>query len=267
VNQPIVNPIPSPAEPSAPAAPAPETIIVTPPVDEQRFTVADLERVRQQEKEKLYGRLSKADERTAAVEVELKRLQDEAAGREAAAEAEKVREAQAAEEQEKARREAEMTARELLEARSKEWESRFANLERERETERATLAKEAEFAHLAAYVQERLAQERDAKSIAPELADLVTGNSREEVDASIELMKTKTNAIFESIQQAQVAQRAQMRGTAPTGFTAQGPLDNESGSRQLTPDQIKNMPMHEYRKYRAQLLGAAGEAGSRGLFD
>jgi DNA polymerase III alpha subunit (gram-positive type) len=266
VNQPVVNPEPTPTDPTTPAAPAP-TITVTPPAGEQRFTAADLERVRQQEKDKLYARLTKADERTAAVEAELTRLQEEAAGREAAAEAERTSEAQAAQEREKAQREAEMTARELLEARSKEWEGRFANLERERETERATLAKEAEFARLSAYVQERLAQEREAKAIAPELADLVTGNTREEIDASIEMLKAKTEAIFQSVQQAQVAQRSQMRGTAPTGFTAQGPLDNESGSRQLTPDQIKNMPMGEYRKYRSQLLGAASEAGSRGLFD
>jgi colicin import membrane protein len=266
VNTSVENPDPTPTDPT-PSTPAPESITVTPPADDQRFTTADLERVRQQEKDKLYSRLSKADERTAAVEAELKRFKDEAAGRDAAAEAEKAREAQAAQERAKVEREAEMTARELLEARSKEWEGRFANLERERETERATLAKEAEFARLSAYVQERLAQEREAKTIAPELADLVAGNTREEIDASIEMLKAKTEAIFQSVQQAQVAQRSQMRGTAPTGFTAQGPLDNESGSRQLTPDQIKNMPMNEYRKYRSQLLGAASEAGSRGLFD
>ncbi|KJK55351.1 hypothetical protein [Saccharothrix sp. ST-888] len=255
---------PNTADPSATAG---ETFLLTPPASEQRFTTADIERVRQEEKEKLYGRLNKADERAAAVEAELQRMKDEATAREAAADADRAREAQDQGLREKAEREAEMSARDLLEARSREWEQRFEVLQRERETERATLAKETEFAQLAAYTQERLAQEREARSIAPELVDLVAGNSREEVDASIELLKAKTESILQSVQQAQVAQRAQMRGTAPTGFTGHGPLDNESGARQYTPEQIKNMPMHEYKKYRSQLLGAAAsEAGNRGLF-
>ncbi|MFI9271886.1 hypothetical protein ACIGXM_14365 [Kitasatospora sp. NPDC052896] len=266
MNNPVVQD-PNSQTPAAEPA-AEETFVLTPPspsAGEQRFTTADLERVRQEEKAKLYARITKADERAAAVEAELKQIRNDAATRETAAEADRARQAEEQAQRQKAEQEAELTARELLEARSKEWESRFETLQREREVERAALAKEAEFAQLAAYTQERLAQERS--TIAPELVDLVNGNSREEIDASIATLKAKTEAILQSVQQAQVAQRSQMRGTAPTGFTAHGPLDSDGGARQYTPEQIKNMPMSEFKKYRSQLLGAASEAGNRGLFD
>ncbi|MGW1261200.1 hypothetical protein ACWD7Y_04465 [Streptomyces drozdowiczii] len=227
-----------------------------------RFTAADLERVRQEEKDKLYSRLTKVDERSEALEAELKQLREERQAREA----EEAQRQKAEEDAAKAKAESEMSAKKLLEERSSEWEERFKRIEREREQERAALAKESEYNKLRAYIQERAGAERD--TIAPELVDLISGNTPEEVDASVQMLKDKTAQIFQSVQSAQETARSQMRGVAATGYTGNGPTDGDGGSRQLSADDIKNMPMAEFAKYRSQLLGAsAKQNNNRGLFD
>ncbi|MEU1552155.1 hypothetical protein ABZ517_05460 [Streptomyces scabiei] len=233
-----------------------------PPAQGRTFSAAELERARQEEKDKLYSRMQKGDERLQALEAELKALREERESREQA-EAER----QAAEEKTaKERAEAEMSAKRLVEERSTEWEQKFADLQAEREQERAALAKEAEYNALRAYIQERVNVERN--SIAPELVDLVSGNTREEVDASIEMLRAKTDAIFQSVTTAQQQARSQMRGVSTTGYTGNGPTDGDAGARQLSAEDIKNMPMSEYSRYRSQLLGAAANTSSnRGLFD
>ncbi|WNI17633.1 hypothetical protein [Actinacidiphila sp. ITFR-21] len=229
---------------------------------ETRFTAADLERVRQEEKDKLYSRLTKVDERSEALEAELKRLREDRQAREA----EEAQRQQAEQDAAKTKAESEMSAKRLLEERSSEWERKFAELQKEREQERAALAKESEYNALRAYIQERAGAERD--HIAPELVDLIAGNSQEEVDASIELLKNKTSQIFQSVQSAQEAARSQMRGVAATGYTGNGPTDGEAGTRTLSAEDIKNMPMSEFAKYRSQLLGAAAnQSNNRGMFD
>ncbi|MFC9505417.1 hypothetical protein [Streptomyces sp. NPDC057002] len=233
-----------------------------PPAQGRTFTAEDIAKARQEEKDKLYSRLTKGDERLQALEAELTTLREEREAREKAEADRQTAEEQAAKE----KAEAEMSARKLVEERSTEWEQKFAELQREREQERAALAKEAEFNRLRAYIQERLTAE--SNSIAPELRDLVAGNTPEEVDQSIEMLKAKTDAIFQSVQQAQQTARSQMRGVASTGYTGNGPTDGDAGARQLSVDDIKNMPMSEFAKYRSQLLGAAANNSSnRGLFD
>jgi hypothetical protein len=210
-----------------------------------RFTAADLERVRQEEKDKLYSRLQKSDERFSSMETELSTLRQE---REARLAQQKTEDEQAEQ-----KRLAELTAKQLLDETRASFEEKFANLQQERELERAALEKEAEYNRLKAYAQERVSASRD--EIAPELLDLVNGNTQEEIDASIETLKAKTQAILDGVRQGQEQTRSQMRGVQPTGFTGMGPLDNESGQRNLSADQIKNMSMAEYERYRAQLIG------------
>ncbi|MFH9731863.1 hypothetical protein [Streptomyces sp. NPDC017260] len=263
---------PPPAHPGSGAqANADGTVTVRgedrPPAEKQAeggrtFTAADLEKVRQEEKDKLYSRLSKGDERLQSLEAELKAVREERESHERT-EAER----QAAEEQAaKEKAEADMSAKRLVEERSTEWEQKFERLQQEREQEKAAYAKEAEFNRLRAYIQERINSESD--SIAPELRDLVTGNTPEEVDQSIEMLKSKTDQIFQSMQTAQQAARSQMRGVSSTGYTGNGPTDQDGGARQLSVEDIKNMPMSEFARYRSQLLGsAANNSSNRGLFD
>ncbi|WP_326745308.1 hypothetical protein [Streptomyces sp. NBC_01760] len=271
-NGPQETPTGNPGGPATGTAVTPEgTVTVQEPAKEPpaqpagrdaRFTAADLERVRQEEKDKLYSRLSKVDERSEALEAELQTLRKQRQAREA----EEAQRKQAAEDAAKAKSESEMSAKRLLEERSSEWERKFSELQQEREQERATLAKESEYNKLRAYIQERAGAER--ANIAPELVDLIAGNTPEEVDASIEVLKDKTSQIFQSVQSAQETARSQMRGVAATGYTGNGPTDSESGSRQLSAEDIKNMSMPEFAKYRSQLLGAASKQSSnRGLFD
>lgn len=230
--------------------------------DGKAFSAEDIARARQEEKDKLYGRLNKDTERLTSLEAELAALRAEREQREKD-EAERLAAEEAAAKQ---KAEADMSAKKLLEERSTEWERRFEEIQKEREQERAALAKEAEYNALRAYVQERVGAERN--NIAPELVDLVQGNSQEEIDASIELLKAKTNQLVESMQQAQQTARSQMRGVSATGYTGNGPTDQDAGNRQLSADDIKNMPMSEFAKYRSQLLGAASNQNSnRGLFD
>lgn len=254
-----MGPTPEDLNPTPPAPPtgSPQTITVVepqappaaPPQTEGRFSAADLERARTEEKEKLYTRLNKSEERFSAMESELTALRQEREQRQSVTEAEANAQAEA----DQKKRESELSAKKLLEETRADFESRFAALQSEREVEKAALEKEAEFNRLRGYAQEKVAAARD--EIAPELLDLVSGNSQEEIDASIELLKAKTTAILENVQQGQQQIRSTMRGVQPTGFTGLGPMDNESGLRHLSANDIKNMSMTEYQRYRAQLIG------------
>lgn len=263
----------APTTPDAPQQPpAPETFTVTePPAEDNpparprdsqgRFTAEQIQAARREEKDKLYGRLQEADAERKALLAELEAFRTERENRQAAeAKAREEAEAEA-----KAKREAEMSAKSLLEQRTQEWEERWAQAEAERQREREIAQREIEYNRLRAYIQEKVTTERD--NIAPELLDLVTGNTQEEVDASINLLKDKTAAILANVQSAQQARRSQMRGVGTGGYTTQGPMDNESGTRNLSAADIKNMSMQEYAKYRDQLLGAASDSyRQRGLF-
>lgn len=220
-----------------------------------------IERARTQEKEKLYGRITERDERLAAMEGELATLKAE---REAKAAAEAQAQTALAE-AERLKQIAETSAKDLVLQQRAEWEQKFADLQAEREREREQLAKEAEFNNLRAYIQEQVRVNSD--DIAPQLLDLVTGNSVEEVNESIETMKAKTAEILDSVRAAQVQQRSQMRGVSATSIPGAA-LDDAAGSRNLTAQDIKNMSMSEYAKYRKQLIGATNSTGNnRGLFD
>lgn len=220
-----------------------------------------IERARQQEREKLYGRLSDSDARLAAMDAELKTLKEEREARlklEAEAEAARV-------EAEKQKELKETSAKELLVRQQEEWNKRFSDLQAEREVERETLRKEAEFNALRAYTQERVRE--SANDIDPRLIEFIKGNTEDEINASVEAMKAKTAEIFSEIQEAQVHQRSQMRGVSPTAIPGAA-IDDGSAIRTLTAQDVKNMTMAEYGKYRKQLLGAAASTNkNRGLFD
>lgn len=218
------------------------------------FDEAALNKARQDERDKLYGRLTEQGET-------LKSMQDELAAMKAerAAEVEAVQAAKAqAEAAQKARAEAEMSAKDFVKQEAERWQTQLAEMERQRAEERAIFEKERAFNELRAYTQAQVAANRD--QIAPELLDLVTGNTPEEVDASLETMRTKTAAILEGIAGAQAqARQASLRGVSATGRPNIGPMDTDPGSRTLTPKDISEMSMAEYASYRQHLLAAASD--------
>jgi len=250
-----------------PPAPQPEPVTQPPappaPPAGTYFTPEQVEAFRRQERDKLYPELAKRDEL-------LKQLQEQvdslAREREEILRQEEERR-KAEEEAARKAREDEMSARQLVEEQRAEFERRFAELEAQRAAERAALEKEKEFAALQAYIQRRVREESEAQTIAPELIDLVTGNSQEEVEASIERLREKTRAIVENMQAAasQMVPPAPPRGVSPSGYAATGPMEMHSENRVVTPEEIKAMSMQEYAEFR-QKIGLANSSQGHGLF-
>ncbi len=223
----------------------------------QTFTVEDINKVREQEKNKLYPEIDRLKE-------ELKSVQDTLSAK-AQAEAEARA---AAEEEARLKAEAEMDVRELLKVKETEWETRFreqaeaiAAAEEERQRSVQLLQMEQQYQELLAYRQSRLDEAAD--SIMPELRDLATGNTREEIDASIQNLIDRSNRIVDSVKQATQSARQQMPGARVT-YPANGPLDNNLEPNSLTTEQIAAMSPSEYAKHRATLLGSS--SSNRGMF-
>lgn len=236
-------------DPNEVTIPVPPEPAAAPPA--KMFTEDDLNRARQQEKDKLYARLSKVDDLEA-------KFASMAAEREAAekaaadAEAARLSAEQLAERQ---RAEAEMSAKEYADTRHSELLSQLETIQREREQERAVFAKEREYNELQAYRTQRMQEASD--QIAPELLDLVSGSSQEEIDASIGVLTERTNRILDSIQ-AQQGAYTPPRPVSPTGGPTTDPIGGTASKTYSVPD-LQNMSMADYIKNRTQLLGAASQ--------
>ena len=177
------------------------------------FTEEELNRLLQRERDKLHGRLDKATSKQAEMDAELARLR---ASDEARAQAEEQARKEAEEAARKAA-EAEMSAKELIDKRTREmqaeqqklqdqWAQQVSGLQQQLEQDRALFEREGEFQELANYTQGLVNAHQD--EIAPELIDYIGGNTKEEIDASIQRAMEKTSAILAGIQNAQVQQRA-----------------------------------------------------------
>lgn len=246
-----------------PAQPVQDTLTIpVEPVQEQQpaqqeqrlFTAADIEKARREEKDKVYGRLSQ-------FESQIQTLQEEREERERRAQ-EAVA---AAEEEARKKAEEEMSAKELLRQKEEEWNQRFQTIEQQREADRALFEKEREFQAVLEYRARALAE--NANDIMPELADIVSGNTVEEIDASIDFVKQKTAAILgQVVAQQQQQLRPVQRGV---GITAPpvGPMEQEGSTQQVTPQDVKNMSMAEYAQHRDRLLGATrSKVRDQGLY-
>lgn len=217
-----------------------------------------IQKARAQEKAKLYPQLEKLQEELAL----LRREREEAAAANAERNAKRAeREAQKAAEK-KQQEEDEMSFKTLLKTKEQEWSQKLEEERLERERAFALLEREREFQELQQYRQQRLESERD--NIIPELIDLISGNTREEIEQSIAGLKERSAKIFDSVAQVAQQSRKEMVGTRITS-PASGPLDNDSDSRTYSPNDINNMSMADYAKNRAKLLGSSNNRG-QGLF-
>ena len=212
------------------------------------FTEEDINKARQQEKDKLYPRIEEMGQ-------QLKSLQQE---REAEAQARKA-EADAAMQSQKEKEESELSVRALLSKKEQEWNERFQSIEQLREQDRAVFEMEKRLAETENYRLARVQQE--GEFILPELHDLVKGNDFNQIDASIEEMKARTNAIMGNVS-AVVSQQQQQptvyRGASPTAPPV-GPMEQLSTTQRLTPDDIRSMDIETYKKYRDTLLASASQ--------
>lgn len=222
----------------------------------QFFTSDDLAKARAQEKAKLYPQMEKM-----AAELEaLKKEREEEAARKAAKKAEReAKEAAEAKEKE----EKELSYKELLKKKEQEFQSALEAERLERESAFALLEKERKFQEIMMYRQQRVEEERE--NIVPQLIDLISGNTPEEIENSISTLRAKSEAIMNDVQQATLSAKQQMVGARITA-PASGPLDNDSDQQIVTPDSIRDMSLADYAKQRAKLLGSAANNRGQGLF-
>lgn len=230
------------------------------------FTESEVEAIRRQEKDKLYKRVEDADGRVRSLEEQLSVISQEreSARQEAAerarAEAEILRQREAEELSAKdllAKREDEFNQR--INQVEQEWRVKFEDIERQRQAQEALLEKERRIQQIESYRQRRMSEEQE--TIIPELRDLISGNSEEDIDNSIAVLRERSNAIIESIQQA--TSQSRLRGPQVTAPPT-GPMENQSEYQTLSADDIRNMPMDQYMKMRERLMQAA--RGTRGRF-
>lgn len=225
---------------------------------ERMFSAEELQKARQQEKDKLYAELD-------SMKASLKAMED-ARNAELAEADRRKREKESAL---KAKKEDEMSAKALLEQKLKEtndqWEDRFSAIQAERELERAQIAKEKAYNELVDYRNSQLND--NAEDIAPEFHPFITGESREQIDNAIAQAKLQTQSMLGQIEAARQKQMSQMRGVSTTGYASLGPLDSLNGPKQETPEQIANMPMSEYAVWRQKNgIAARDQQINRGLF-
>ena len=247
------------------------TITVTPPQQQQEsktFTEDDIAAARRQEKDKLYGELDKEREQRKALEERMAELQKniEAFNTDKEAQLAAEREAQeAAEAERRAREESEMEAKDLLAKREQEWEQRlqetenrwaqqFEEIQQQAAAQEAMLEKERAFNALNEYKTSKIQEAGDA--IMPHLHRYITGNTTEEIDASISAAMQTTSDMMEDMAQATAMQRGP-RGVPATGASPTGPMENQASQQHLTSEDIRNMSMEQYEQLRPQLLSQA----------
>jgi predicted lactoylglutathione lyase len=223
------------------------------------YSAEDIAKAREQEKAKLYPQMEKMKEELSS----LKKAREEQAAKEAEREQRIAEELVRKEAQKKEEEESELSFKDLLKKKEQEFQSQLEAERLERERAFALLEQERKFQEVMNYRQQRVEQERD--NIVPELIDLIDGNSADEVEQSISMLKEKSARILSSAQQAMQSARQQMAGTRITNPAA-GPLDNDSEQKSYSPDSIREMSLADYAKQRAKLLGTAASNRGQGLF-
>lgn len=212
------------------------------------YSEEDLKRVREQEKSKLYPQIDSLKE-------EINLLKKDREDRLAELESQR----KAAEEEARKKAEAEMDVRQLLDIKEREWAERLEAERQERLSAQSLFEKERQYAELSAYRNKRVQEESD--NIIPELLDLISGNTADEIENSIAGLKERSSKILDSAQQAMQSARREMKGTSTT---LPPTMDNNSDQQQFTADQIAAMSVTEYAKYRDRLFPGA-RAQNKGI--
>ena len=213
---------------------------------ERLFTAAEVETFRQQEKDKMYSRVE-------TMEQEVQRLREEREAERKALEEEQARiEAEA-----KAKAEENMDVRDLLKQTREEVQAELAAAREQAERAQAMLEQERRLSELNAYRQQALQAVGDR--LVPEFADFVSGDSPEQIDASIADALERSDRVVQGMMAAQQQQLQGMQGARITAPTGNGPLEEQQEQRQLTVEQIKAMSPSEYSAHRG-ILQQAGRA-------
>lgn len=222
------------------------------PATGKTFTAEEVEKIRQQEKDKLYGQIEE-------LKGELKSYREEREAEQRAREEEEKRLAEEA----KAKSEEEMEVRELIRKKEEEWTQQMRQIQEEAERDRALLDQERRYNALQEYKVKQL--ETHGEEIMPHLRGYVTGNTEEEIDASIQQQIQTTNAILADVQAAQQQQQAAVPTTRVTAPGDGGPMEQVAGTtRTFSAEEIAAMSPAEFAKHRDSLIRAAGQQGPYG---
>jgi len=213
------------------------------------FTEEEVEKIRQEEKDKMYSRLGRVDD----LESQLAELHKAEAERQK--EAAKVQRDQ--ERAAKKKEEEEMELRDLIAKKDGEWEAKLETERQERIKIMALLEQEQKHATLQQYMAQRMLEE--GEGIMSKLHYTVGGNSPEEIDASIEKAKAASSSIATSVQSWMQNNKA---GQRTAGVTAPpvGPPEMVPTTQTLTADDLKAMTPEDYAQNREALLREAGRA-------
>jgi ElaB/YqjD/DUF883 family membrane-anchored ribosome-binding protein len=234
------------------ATDSPVTPVREQALTDKAYSETDLQRVREQEKSKLYPQIDSLKEELNVLKKEREERLAEAATRAAEAEAEAKKKA-----------EADMDVRQLLEAKELEWAQKLEVERGERERAFTLLERERQYAELTEYRTRRLEDERD--NIMPELVDLISGSTPDEIEQSITGLRERSSRILESAQSAMQNARKEMTGSRVTAPPS-GPMDTNMEQNSFTAEQIAAMSVTEYAKYRGKLLGKSASDRGKGIF-
>jgi len=227
-------------------------VVAAESLTDRSYTEEDLKKVREQEKSKLYPQIDSLKDEVNLLKKERDERIAESALRAAEAEAEAKKKA-----------ESEMDVRQLLESKEQEWAQKLEAERVERERAFTLLERERQYAELTEYRTRRLEDERD--NIMPELVDLISGNTPEEIEQSITGLRERSSRILESAQSAMQNARKEMTGSRVTAPPS-GPMDTNMEQQQFTAEQIAAMSVTEYAKYRGKLLGKSASDRGKGIF-
>jgi hypothetical protein len=214
--------------------------------DVQVFSAEEVERMRQEERDRYQSQLQRADELQNEL-AELRRAEEERNKAE-----DKSR--KDAERAEKKKQEEEMELRDLIAKKDAEWEAKLEEERQARQQALAVLEQERRHAGLQNYLSQQMLEKGEL--IAPQLRKLVAGNSEQEIDLKIsELIEISESLLGDTQQllQRQNAQRPTVGVTAPPI----GPVEMTPATRTYTPDDIKALTPEEYAAQRESLLRAA----------
>jgi hypothetical protein len=219
-----------------------------------------LNQARSEERDKLYG--SRAQEMQELAELRAFRENQEKLRQEQEAEQQRL-----ADEQRRQQENEELSAKDLIARREAEiraeMEAQRAYYDQQLAQRDALLAKEREFAELSAYAERVKAANGD--NILPEFIDMVQGNSREEIDRSVEDLINRTQRVLQNMQGVQQEQFRQAPGVS-TRAPAVGPESMVGGQRNFSAEEIAQWSMGDYMKYREQLPPGRAGGSDRGLF-
>jgi len=243
------------------------TIPITPPVvpniSEARFTAADIEAARTQEKDKVYATIETWESKFVEQGAQMAELLKDKENAVSAAAKKATEDAEAAA---KVRWD-ESDSKTLVADMRAEMQKKLDEIEESRETERAVFARERSFTELRDYAQVKVSEALASNAIAPELAGYITGNNTAEIDASLEKAKVTTESLLASIASATAAQQIPApRGVSPTGYAPVGVMDADPSHKTYSAADIQNMSMEEYASKRGSFLGAAAKTRDRGMF-